>query len=253
MSIPYNPFTLESKTILVTGASSGIGRAIAVMCSKMGAEVIATGRALDKLEDTLSLMEGGNNSIVAADLSLEDNVRGLVESCPKLDGVVHCAGVSQRGLLKSIEKEEVEYVMRSNFEAPVLLQKTLLQSKKIKKGASLVFIASRAPFAPSVGNGIYSASKGALIAYSKVLALELADRLIRVNCICPGLVWTDLLKRDEETTGTDFKTIEKQYPLKRFGQPEDVAALTVYMLSDASSWMTGSSVDLAGGGELTLK
>lgn len=114
-------------------------------------------------------------------------------------------------------------------------------------------IASRAPFAPSVGYGIYAASKGALIAYSKVLALELASKLIRVNCICPGMVWTDLVKSEAESLGVDYTVIEKGYPLKRFGQPDDVAALAVYMLSDASAWMTGSIVDLTGGGELTLK
>ena len=116
-----------------------------------------------------------------------------------------------------------------------------------------MYVASRAANAPSVGNAAYSASKGAIISYAKCLALELAPRLIRVNCICPGMVWTELILKD----GVDKEQLEQSqltYPLKRFGQPEDIANLAIYLLSDASSWMTGSSLDISGGGEgiLTL-
>ena len=123
----------------------------------------------------------------------------------------------------------------------------------MEPASSIVFIASRAPFAPAIGNGIYSASKGALIAYAKVLGLELANKLIRVNCICPAMVWTELIQRDAEKTGVDYHEAEKSYPLKRYGKPEDIANLAVYLLSDASSWMTGSCIDITGGGEFTLK
>lgn len=248
----FNPFSLKGKSILVTGASSGIGRAIAVMCSKMGAQVIASGRNEQRLNETLSDMDGNQHSVFTADLTVEDDVVSLVEACPKLDGIVHSAGVGDRTILKMVRQKDLDRVMKANFESPVLLQRALLKKKKVADGCSIVFIASRAPFAPSVGNGLYAASKGALIAYAKVLGLELADRLIRVNCICPAMVWTELVKRDAELTGADYGELEKHYPLKRYGRPEDVAGLTVYMLSDISSWMTGSCVDITGGGEFTL-
>ena len=164
-----NPFSLTGKTVLVTGASSGIGKAVAVMCSKMGATVIATGRNLERLNGTLSEMEGPNNVIFPADLTIEEDISRLVDFCPQLDGVAHCAGISTRNLLKSVRKKDIDKVMEANFNAPVLLQRALLKAKKVNKNASIVFIASRAPFAPAIGNGIYAASKGALIAYAKVL------------------------------------------------------------------------------------
>lgn len=248
-----NPFSLKGKYILVTGATSGIGRACAVACAQMGASVIATGRNSERLTETLSLLGEGDHRGISADLTHEDDVARLARECPVLQGVVHSAGIGDRTLLKMARQKDIDRVMKANFEAPVLLQRALLKAKLIEAGASIVFIASRAPFAPAVGNGIYAASKGALLAYSKVLALELSDRLIRVNSICPAMVWTELVSRDAELTGADYSEKEKEYPLKRFGKPEDVAYLAVYLLSDASQWMTGSNIDLTGGGELTLK
>ena len=156
-------------------------------------------------------------------------------------------------MLKMARKKDIERVMKANFDGPVLLQRALLKKKKVKSSSSIVFIASRAPFAPTPGNGLYAASKGALIAYAKVLGLELANQLIRVNCICPAMVWTELVQRDAELTGADYHEAEKSYPLKRYGKPEDIANLVVYLLSDASTWMTGSCIDITGGGEFTLK
>ena len=161
--------------------------------------------------------------------------------------MVHSAGVGDRTLLKMVREKDLERVMSANFNAPVLLQKNLLKKKKILSESSIVFIASRAPFAPTVGNGIYSASKGALIAYAKVLGLELSSQLIRVNCICPNMVWTELVERDSQLTGVDYHQEELKYPLKRYGRPDDIANLSIYLLSDASSWMTGSCLDITGG------
>lgn len=249
----FNPFSLEGKTVLVTGASSGIGRETAIVCSKMGAEVVVTGRNEDRLADTFSRLEGNGHHMFVANLTDTYNIEQIVADLPSLDGVVHCAGIGSRTLLKTVKETEIERVMTTNFTAPVLLQKALLKKKKIKDGSSIVFIASRAPFAPAIGNGVYAASKGALIAYAKVLGLELAPKMIRVNSICPAMVWTELIERDAEVLGVDFHEAEKQYPLKRYGKPEDVANLVVYLLSDASNWMTGSCIDITGGGEFTLK
>lgn len=241
-----NPFSLQDKQILVTGASSGIGRAIAVACAGMGATLYLTARNEERLKETLVLLEGEGHQIISADLTIASDLEKLVALLPKLDGVVQNAGVGSRILCKSIKEIDIKTVFTPNFQAPVLLQAALLNQKKINKAASVVFIASRAAEAPSVGNAIYSATKGAIISYSKVLALELAPRNIRVNCICPAMVWTDLILQDS-LSKTDLEEAQLKYPLKRYGKPEDVAYLAVYLLSDASTWMTGSCVELTGG------
>ena len=245
----FNPFSLEGKIILVTGASSGIGRGIAITCSKMGATVIINGRNMAKLQETESLMEPDKTIIKSGDLTDAAALASLVGELPKLDGIVHCAGMGQRIPCKDIEGSNVDVVMNVNFKAPVMLQAELLRQKKLNKASSIVFIASIASWSPSLGNSIYSASKGAIISYANCLSIELAPRKIRVNCISPAMVWTDLILAD----GTDKEQLiedEQTYPLKRYGQPEDIANLAVYMLSDASTWMTGSNVNITGGGIL---
>lgn len=244
--IGYNPFSLERKTIMVTGASSGIGRGIAVACSKMGANIIIIGRNEHRLQETLQVLEGNGHTMIKCDLTDNTMLVNSVSSLPNLDGIVHCAGIGQRIPCKEIHNIDVDNVMDINFKAPVILQAELLRQKKINKQASVIFIASIASWSPSIGNAVYSASKGAIISYANCLALELASRKIRVNCISPAMVWTDLVFAD----GTDeekLKEDEIKYPLKRYGTPEDIANLAIYMLSDASSWMTGSNVKISGG------
>lgn len=248
MSFAYNPFSLAGKTILVTGASSGIGRGIAIECSRMGATVVLFGRNQNRLVQTLEQMESEGHLLIVCDLTNTTEVKRIVTDLPKLDGVVHCAGIGQRILCKQLQKEDVDKVMDTNFKAPVLLQTELLLQKKIKNNASIVFIASISSWSPSIGNSIYSASKGAIASFANCLSLEVAPRKIRVNCISPAMVWTELVFAD----GTDeqkLKEDEEHYPLKRYGHPEDIAYLAIYMLSDASTWMTGSNVIISGGGK----
>lgn len=247
-----NPFSLEGKTILVTGASSGIGRSIAIECSKMGAAIVLTARNEGRLQETLSQLEGDGHRYVCADLIDEASIQSMIEELPVLDGIVHNAGMADRMPCKMVKADRMHQLMAANIEGPVLLQKHLLKKKKIVQGGSIVFIASRAPFAPAVGNAIYAASKGAMLGYAKCLGLELAPQRVRVNSICPAMVWTDLVAKDAEQTDGNYEELQKKYPLQRFGKPEDVAYLAVYLLSDASSWMTGSQLDITGGGELTL-
>jgi NAD(P)-dependent dehydrogenase (short-subunit alcohol dehydrogenase family) len=243
----YNPFTLEGKNILVTGASAGIGRGIAISCSRMGACVYAIGRNADRLNETICQMEGTGHKAVICDLTSRQDVAAFVSELPKLDGVVHCAGIGQRIPCKQLTETDVDNLMDINFKAPVLLQTELLTQKKLNKGASVIFIASIASWSPSTGNAVYSASKGALISYAKCLGLELAPRQIRVNCISPAMVWTELATNDGMSI-EELKVDEERYPLKRYGQPEDIAHLAIYMLSDASAWMTNSNVEITGGG-----
>lgn len=243
----FNPFTLEGKTILVTGASSGIGRGIAIACSKMGATVIINGRNEQRLAETMTEMQGEENLSLAADLSDSNSLIGMVSRLPKLDGIVHCAGIGQRVLCKQLQEADLDTMMDVNFKAPVMLQTEILKQKKINKGASIVFIASIASDSPSIGNAVYSASKGAIISYANCLALELAPRQIRVNCILPAMIWTDLILKGG-LTEEELKEDEKKYPLKRYGKPEDIANLSIYLLSNAAAWMTGSSIKITGGG-----
>jgi len=247
-SAQNNLFCLSGKSILVTGASSGIGKAIAVLCSKMGAVVYVTARNEERLKETMSLLEGAGHKMFLADLTKAEDREKLVNELPLLDGIVQNAGVGSRVLCKNINESDLDFVFNPNLKAPILLQTLLLQQKKVSKGASIVFTASRAANSPSVGNAVYSASKGALISYAKCLGLELAPRKIRVNCICPGMVQTGII----EKSGLDddvMLELQKKYPLQRCGTSEDIANLAVYLLSDASSWMTGSCIDITGGGE----
>lgn len=245
-----NPFSLEGKTILVTGASSGIGRGIAICCARNGATVVITGRNESHLNETLSKMPGEGHIVSICDLTKAETLKQFSADLPQLDGIVHCAGIGQRIPAKLLTENDIDKVMNINFKAPVLLQTDLLQSKKVKKGASIVFVASIASWSPSIGNSIYSASKGAIISYANCLSLELAPRLIRVNCISPAMVWTDLIINDG-VTEEQLKEDESSYPLKRYGKPEDIANLAVYLLSEESSWMTGSNIKISGGGQLS--
>lgn len=246
----FNPFSLEGKIVLVTGASSGIGQGIAVTCSKIGARVIVNGRNEQKLQKTLSLMEGDGHELLTCELTNHEAIVSMVGKLPKLDGVIHCAGIGERTLCKNIVESDIDTMMSTNFKAPVMLQTEILRQKKINKSGSIVFIASIANESASIGNALYSASKGAIISYANCLQLELAPRLIRVNCISPAMVWTDLVYKGGVTEG-ELKLDEQRYPLKRYGSPEDIANLAVYLLSDASAWMTGSNVKITGGGKLS--
>ena len=240
-----NPFCLEGKTVLVTGASSGIGKEIAISCAKMGAKVVLNGRNEERLKETASQM-GEGHIILAKDLTVFNTIPDMVSELPQLNGIVHCAGINELIPAKQVTEADVDRIMAINFKAPVLLQAEILRQKKLLRKASVVFIASIGSETPIIGNSVYSASKGAIVSYSKSLMLELAPRQIRVNCISPGMIWTNLIE-DDSVTMEQLKEDEKRYPLQRYGQPSDVAGLAVYLLSDASEWMTGSNVRISGG------
>lgn len=240
-----NPFSLEGKTILVTGGSSGIGRSTAVACSNMGATVVVNGRNEQKLAETLALMAPGSHIVVAGDLT--GDVAALVAQMPKLDGIVHCAGIGHSKLCKQIEAEDIDLVMGINFKAPVLLQSELLKQRKVNKGASIVFVASLGYDYPNVGNAVYCASKGAIVSYANCLKLELAPRLIRVNVISPGMVWTDLIVHGGMTEESLKEDEQNNYLFHQYNQPEDVAHLAVYLLSDATKRLTGSNIQISAG------
>lgn len=239
--------SLKDKVILVTGASSGIGKAIASSCAEMGATVLLQGRNMTRLQDTLAEMDGSGHRVLQGDLTSMSDIEALVSDIPQINGVVHCAGIGSRIMCKFITPDDVDEVMGTNFKSAVLLQAQLLQQKKMAKASSIVFITSSAAEKPSIGNALYSASKGALISYARCLGLELAPKGIRVNCISPAMVWTNLALQGGMTEEL-LHSQEQNYQLGRYGKPEDISGLAVYMLSDASSWMTGSVVEINGGG-----
>lgn len=243
----YNPFSLENKTILVTGASSGIGRAIAIESSKMGASVIITGRNEERLKETHAQMEGNQPDYIIADLSNSDDVQNLSESITLLTGLVNCAGLTKVLPFPFAERKDFEEVMDVNFFAPTEISRLLVKSKKMQKGASIVFISSvSGVYVSYIGNSIYSASKGAINGLCKNMALELAPKGIRVNCVNPGMIDTNILS-DGKITQEQLNEDMKRYPLKRYGKPEEVAYAVIYLLSDAAEWITGSNLLIDGG------
>lgn len=243
----FNPFSLEGKTILVTGASSGIGRETAIACSLMGARLVVTGRDAGRLQETCDQLASSVEAQITADLTVAEDVDHLLSSLPPLDGAVLCAGNSTTLPLQFGTREKFDGMFEVNFFAPVELLRLLYKKKVLQKGASVVLIASIGgthSFMP--GNGVYGASKAALNSVMKYAAREYATRRIRVNSICPGMVDTPLIHRG---TITEDQLAEdaKRYPLGRYGRPEDIANGAIYLLSDASSWLTGHDLVIDGG------
>lgn len=242
-----NPFSLKDKIILVTGASSGIGKAIAIESSKMGAKVIISGRNEERLKETLSLLEGDNNEFIIADLSVQEELEKLYKSLPALDGVVNCAGLTKVAPFPFATRESFEEVLSVNFFAPAELTRLLVKSKKIKKRGSIVFISSvSGVYCSAVASSIYSSSKGAVNGLVKGMALDLAPKGIRVNSVNPGMIDTDIFS-GSAITEEQLKEDMKRYPLGRYGKPEEVAYATIYLLSDAATWTTGSNIVIDGG------
>ena len=249
----YNPFSLDGKTILVTGASSGIGRGTAIECAKMGAKVVLSGRNEARLQETFAQLEGEGHIVLWGDLNIEETRKEMVDKMPALNGVVFCAGISQIQMAKFMDQSSLESIFQTNVFSPLMLNTLLLKKKKIQKNSSIIFISSiSGVYRSQIGEGGYGASKAALAGYVKSLALELSAQGIRVNTIHPGVVETPLLEVSNGTFGEEeLEALRMKYPLKRFGKPEDIARCSVYLLSDASSWMTGSNILIDGG--FTLK
>ena len=241
-----HPFDIQGKKILITGASSGIGRAMAVVCSQMGADVCITGRNAEALAQTLEMMNGSKNTRIVADLTNNDAMNQLVNELPVLDAVISNAGINRRMITQFLKEDAMDNVLNTNLKAPIMLTKALLKAKKLNTGASLVFVSSIAAFHSSIGDGVYSASKGVLSSFAKVLAMELAPKKIRVNTIQPGMVRTGLTENGP-LSEADYQKDEQRYPLARYGKPEEIAYAAVYLISDAACWITGTDLVIDGG------
>ena len=247
-----NPFAIENKTILITGATSGIGRAAAILCSRMGARVIAIGRNPEKLASLQAELENDRvseleNLCISADLVDAEQVKALIEQCPEIDGVANCAGIANMNPFQFVSKDEMLRVMEVNYCAPVMLVNQLLKAKKLKKGSSVVFVSSvDGPKIVHAGNSVYSASKSALVGMARNIAIDLASKKIRVNCVLPGTTNTPMVRTGSATEEMLAETA-KHYPFKRFAEPEEIANAIVFLLSDASSYITGTELTVDGG------
>ena len=243
----YNPFSLEGKTILVTGASSGIGQATAIECSKMGAKLVITGRNQERLQQTFDQLDGDGHLQIIAELTNNDDVKRLIDECPELNGVVLCAGKGVLLPLQFCDEDKFKDVFATNFFSPVEILRLLAKKKKLVKNSSVVFVSSiGGVHIFATGNAIYGASKAAVNSVMRFFANELATKKIRVNSVNPGRVNTKLIQSgtmSEEQVAADIA----KYPLKRYGEPMEIAHGIIYLLSDASSWVTGHSLVIDGG------
>lgn len=247
MSTSFNPFSLAGKTILVTGAASGMGKATAVACAKMGARIIAADFNSEGMVRTISELEGEGHQQYTINLAEDSSWTDLVVNTPVLDGVANCAGIANMNPFTFISREEMDKVFNINFFGPVLLTKSLIKGKKLNKGGSVVFVSSvDGPRVVHVGNSVYSAGKSALVGMARNMAVDLASKKIRVNCILPGTTDTPLI-RTANVTEESLAEVAKTFPLKRFGTPEDMANGIIYLLSDASSFVTGTELVIDGG------
>lgn len=245
--IGYNPFSIQDKKILITGASSGIGRAVAIECSRMGANVYISGRDEERLNITFNALQGKGHICLNGDITNHETLENIVTSLPEICGVVHCAGLTKILPFQYVNKENLKIVFDVNFYAPIELSRLLLRNKKISQKGSVVFISSiSGVYCSAIASSIYSASKGALNGMIKGMALDLASKRIRVNSVNSGVIDTGFFQ-NSGITEEDLKKDINRYPLRRYGKPEEIAYAVIYLLSDASAWVTGSNLVIDGG------
>ena len=247
----FNPFTLKEKTIIVTGASSGIGRQCAIDCSKMGAKVILIARNQERLEETLCSLDNNDHQVYSYDLTqidgIKDLVNEIVSSNGKINGLIHAAGIEITKPIKLLEPCDFEMIYRTNNLSGFELMRQLSSIKNMNKGGSIIFISSITAIIGRSGVAAYAASKGAMISATKTFALELAKRQIRVNCISPGTILTPMMQKYLN----DLDEISRQKRVDGFplglGETTDISNACIYLLSDASRWITGQNIIIDGG------
>ena len=247
-----NPFTLQGKTIIVTGASSGIGQQVAISCSEMGARVVMIARNEERLEETKKQLSGKGHLAVSYDLTdlehQKELVSDIVSKVGAIDGLVNCAGISATLPLKLMKPEKVDELFRTNVYATIELTRQVLGVKNVNKaGASVIFFASVMGCVGENAKSLYSFTKGALISGCRSLAIEYAPRKVRINVVSPGLIETPINKNQPYLADPDKrKETESMYPLG-VGKTEDIANTCVFLLSDAARWITGQNLIVDGG------
>lgn len=242
-----NNFSLQNKHILIVGASSGIGLEAAKQCSYFGAKLTLTTRNVSELETQIDALKLKNVEITELDVSNNEHIKIFSEKIDGIDGLVYAPGIVKLYPAQFINKDNIDSVRVPIFDGAVYVISNLIRQKKIRNKSSIIFISSISSSFPYKGGALYTSSKAALETYSKTLAIELASKAIRSNCIKAGLVNTKILEETKENVDKetyDFHT--NKYPLG-VGEPIDVADSIVFLLSDASKWITGTEIILDGG------
>lgn len=237
----YNPYSLAGKTVLVTGASSGIGRATAIECSRLGATVVITGRDEARLSETMAALTGDDHVSILANLTKAEDVARLVSDLPQIDGFVCNAGITRRRPVSYVKEDELREVFETNTIATFMLTKAIMRAKKMNRGGSMVFLSSMAARQVTPGNAMYAASKAAVDSFARSCAQEYAPMQIRANAILPGMVETPLNKQGA-LSAEAIERDKQHYMMKRYGKPEEIAWAIIYLLSDASTWTSGTSM-----------
>lgn len=247
MKEQFNPYSLKGKKILVTGASSGIGRATAIVCSKMGAEVIITGRNYERLLETNEQMDNSDIQLISTDLSTEEGIKVLLNTLPKLDGIVLAAGIVDMIPIQFAAPDKFQKIFQTNLFSPIEILRQIIKKKNFNPGLSIVVIDSIAGNDDFVvGNSIYGAGKAAFKSFCKFFAIEMVGKHVRINTVSPGLILTPM-QRKSAVSEADLEAAISRVPMKRWGQPEEIAYAAVFLLSDASSYMTGADIKIDGG------
>ena len=248
----FNPFTLKNKNILITGASSGIGKQCAISCSKMGANIILIARDKERLQETLSQLGTGNHLYYSLDITnyeeIEPIVKDAVLKIGKISGFIHSAGIEMTLPLKMMKPEKYEKLFAINTIVGFEFARILSKKKYIESNcSSFVFIASIMSVVANAGLIGYCASKGALVSGVRAMAIELSTKNIRANCISPGYIQTEMMKKAELNMSDKEKYELKKNFLLGLGKPDDIANACIYLLSDASKWVTGTNMIVDGG------
>jgi len=246
-----NPMDMTGKRVLVTGAGSGIGRATAILLSELGASLVLVGRDTEKLAVTAQRLATQNFAIEPFDLSKTDAIvewmRNLAAHHGQLHGLVHSAGIQTFNPLRTITVKAFERLLTSNTVSSAMLIRAMQSRDCGADTASMVMIASTAGILGSPGNGVYGASKAAVMSMVRTFALELVDRGIRLNAVAPAMVETEMVQRSRDSTTPEvFKAMVDKHPMG-IGQPDDVAHAITFLLSSASRWITGTTLIVDGG------
>ena len=251
MDIQYNPFTLEGKTILITGASSGIGRQCAIDCSRMGAKVVVVARNEDRLNETISYLHGEGHRKYSYDLSDCDGIKDLISMIVaengKLGGLICAAGIEKTAPTKLLRPTDYEELFKINTLSAFEMAKHVTSIRNFNQKGGVVFISSITSIIARKGTAAYSASKGALVSGARVMAEELSKRDIRVNCLSPGTILTPMMQDYlSQLSEEDYKKRIDGFPLG-LGKTTDVSNACIFLLSDAARWITGQNIIIDGG------
>jgi len=250
-SMAGNPMDLSGATVLVTGASSGIGRETAILLGSLNARLVLTGRSTERLQETLAHLDGAGHRVAPFDFQhaagIDDWLRSLAAEVGPLNGLVHSAGVELISPIKFVRLRDAEEVLRVNLLSAIMLARAFTQKACCAVPSGIVFLSSVMGMNGSPAMSVYGASKAALIGLAKSLAIELAPRRIRVNCVAAGCVETEMLARSRELSSPgEFQALERAHPLG-FGTSRDVANAVAFLLADTGRWITGSALAVDGG------